>query len=179
MFPGRVSCGLFNDSLGGSCSPPPFNDGLKQQQTQKGSLGFYPPAAFATDFLKIILGVLAPHHHLMMDLNNDKSPKGSLRVYFLATFAADFLTIVLGVLAPRHHLMMDLKLAKSQGKPLGFTRPRSIVDFDALDGKNMASKWLKTKPMTMTDSKLPIVTNQKGLTRWPLPSWCNSSTLFN
>jgi hypothetical protein len=48
------------------------------------------------------------------------------------------------------------------------------VDFDALDGKNMASKWLK-KTMTMTDSKLPIVTNQKGLTGWPLPSWGNNS----
>ena len=65
--------------------------------------------------------------------------------------------------------MMDLKFAKPQGKPLGLARPQSIVDFDTFDGKSMASTCLETKPMTMNDSKLLIVTNQKGLTGWPLP----------
>ena len=151
---------------------------LNSNESQKGSLGVYSPPMFAVDFLTIVSGVQAPSHHSMMDLNNDQSPKGSLRFYFLAAFAADFSTIVLGVLAPRHHLMMDLELAKPQGKPLGLTRPQSIMDFDALDGKSMAPTWLNTKPMTMTDCKLSIVTNQKGLTGWPLPSCGNNWTLF-
>ena len=58
----------------------------------------------------------------MMDLNNDEFPRGGLRFYFQAAFTADFSTMVLEVLAPRHHLMMDLKLAKPQGKPLGFNQ---------------------------------------------------------
>ena len=48
---------------------------LSSDKSQKGSLRNYSPAVFAVDFLTIISGVLAPRHHLMMDLELAK-PQG-------------------------------------------------------------------------------------------------------
>ena len=48
---------------------------LNYEELQKGSLRVYFLAAFAMDFSTIVLGVLAPCHHLMIDLKLVKSQK--------------------------------------------------------------------------------------------------------